>query len=407
MNEEEWRHVRDDVQLQDLWVFLNQQLGGNRYLLILNDFELVGLMNYEEWNDKWNQFKHILLRVGGPGSTVIMTGARFDFESEIFKLERISEKAWVELLLRHALMIQPDQDTKEAENYGRKLYGQVHTQPSLLDAKYVGSALKYIKVDQWEKYTFSVLVHNPHYQLMYVYCLPTRYAQYMLYWSLFDYDREILDSEDFMHMMTVEEGLGSHSSDKEERIGYIIECLRHVRLVNLKRCERLPPLGRLPNLDNVEISGMDLVEVVDDSFYGKHGRFFELLKITFSEMPKLEKWLSPTETQRYVLFPNLVKLTVIQCPKFKQLDVHLRHLRKLKLWMNNEMMFTSEFVGWHNLENAEYLEVIGCQELRCLPQSMHQELVQLERMNILSCHNLISLPLTDNIIKCIEDCPKL
>ncbi|WOL17949.1 hypothetical protein Cni_G26742 [Canna indica] len=317
MNEEEWRHVGDDVQLQDLWVFLNQQLGGNRYLLILNDFEFMGLMNDEEQKDKWDQLKHILLRVGGPGSTVIITGGhRFSYKSKVFKLERISEKAWVELLLRHALMIQPDQDTKEAENYGRKLYGKVHTQPSPLDAK----------------------------------------------------------------------------------------C---VRLVNLKRCERLPPLGLLPNLENVEISGMDLIEVVDDSFYGKHGEFYELRKITFSEMPKLEKWLSPTETQEDELFPNLNKLTVIQCPKFKQLDVHLWRLRELKLWMNNEMMFTSEFVGWHKLENADYLEVIGCQELRCLPQSMHQKLVNLRRMNILSCHNLISLPdwLPDSITKCIEDCP--
>ncbi|WOL17883.1 disease resistance protein RGA3 [Canna indica] len=629
MNEEEWRHVGDDVQLQDLWVFLNQQLGGNRYLLILNDIEFVRIVDSKKWNDKWNQLKHILLRVGGPGSTVILTSRRIPFESEIFKLELILEKAWVELLLRHALMIQPDQDTKElmslpsklAENYGRELYGDGVQSP--LDAKCVGSALKYIKVDQWEKYTFSDLNHNDqHYQLMHVYSLPTKLVQCTLYSSLFDCDWKILHSEDFMHMMTVEQGLGSHSSDKEERIRYSIsanikfirgrvktqycftmrigedstripkqcrhlcllsnsnddsnasttfpfpvaafswknklrsfillhstiqqlpktigklfhlrylnlshteihilpkslcnlrnlqilnvvhcenlerlprhihklaklsilklayctklqnlpkeitslvnlqeldlegclslvqlppglanmtrllqekknlkyltlrwqwlnldydfeevaspqqqlqqledlnpkrptleqleiisymgnelpswmlttytigrhllywshvrshlESLKQVRLVNLKRCERLPPLGRLPYLENVEISGMDLVEVVDDSFYGKHGRFRWLRKITFSEMPKLEKWLSPTETQEDKLFPDLDKLTVIQCPKFKQLDVHLRRLRKLKLWMNNEMMFTSEFVGWRNLESADYLEI--------------------------------------------------
>ncbi|CAL9053603.1 unnamed protein product, partial [Musa banksii] len=172
--------------------------------------------------------------------------------------------------------------------------------------------------------------------------------------------------------------------------------LREIKLVNLKKCERLPPLGQLPGLETVEISGMDSISAVDDAFYGDcDGDTFPRLETTliFSVMPLLERWLKAKGEGD--VFPVLGTLILIQCPKFKELHVPLIRrwsFLRLKLWLNNDKLLTSEFVGWQNLVHVTTeLEITGCEELRCLPQGI-KYLKHLSRLEIIRCNNLISLP---------------
>ncbi|XP_065032237.1 disease resistance protein RGA2-like [Musa acuminata AAA Group] len=188
--------------------------------------------------------------------------------------------------------------------------------------------------------------------------------------------------------------LPSWMACKEGNLWY----LREIKLVNLRKCERLPPLGQLYYLETVEISGMDSISAVDDAFYGDgngDGDTFPRLKtLIFSEMPMLERWLEAKGEGD--IFPKLKRLILIQCPKFKELHVRPSSRRltflRLELWLNNDKLLSSEFVGWQNLIHVRILKITGCEELmRCLPQGI-KHLKSLYRLEIIRCNNLISLP---------------
>ncbi|CAD5166488.1 unnamed protein product [Musa acuminata subsp. malaccensis] len=169
--------------------------------------------------------------------------------------------------------------------------------------------------------------------------------------------------------------------------GYLHK-LKEIKLINLKICKCLPSLGGLHNLKIIEINGMDLINTMDESFYGDNGTFPKLKKFTLSHMPALEKWLQVEREEN--LFPSLDELTLIQCPKFEALEVDLK-VTRLSIWLDNKMLRTSEFKGWHNLQSIEHLEIVGCQEMRCLPQDM-QRCDRLEKLRIIRCDNLDCLP---------------
>ncbi|KAG6538529.1 hypothetical protein ZIOFF_003653 [Zingiber officinale] len=80
----------------------------------------------------------------------------------------------------------------------------------------------------------------------------------------------------------------------------VLNKLTTIHLVNLRRCERLPELGLLRQLEEVVISGFDLVRVIDDDFYemGRRVPFYGLKRFTLSEMPMLEKWDLPIYFKR-------------------------------------------------------------------------------------------------------------
>ncbi|CAL9119887.1 unnamed protein product [Musa acuminata var. zebrina] len=188
--------------------------------------------------------------------------------------------------------------------------------------------------------------------------------------------------------------------------------LTEIRLVNLRRCERLPLLGELVNLKIVEISGMDLITVA--TFHTRYTRRIRRLdKLIFSEMPQLEKWEEPTEKgAESTLLKNwpelrfltevrerregnvewdIEELTLMQCPKLKTWELYPR-VRKLNIWLNNEMLWRCQSVGWQRLiSRIDELTIVGCQELMCLPPVLRSSR-EVRQLTIISCNKLISLP---------------
>ncbi|CAL9090993.1 unnamed protein product [Musa acuminata var. zebrina] len=229
-----------------------------------------------------------------------------------------------------------------------------------------------------------------------------------LCWEWWDMEVALVSDATLLHEQVLENLQPNLALEKLEIVSYMgkklsswMACkkehlwhLREIKLVNLRKCERLPPLGQLPGLETVEISGMDSISAVDDAFYGDcDGDTFPRLEtLIFSEMPMLERWLK-TKCEGDV-FPRLEKLILIQCPKFKELDVPLIRrwsFLRLELWLNNDKLLSSEFVGWQNLNDVRVLGITGCEELRCLPQGI-KHLKHLYRLEIIRCNNLISLP---------------
>ncbi|CAL9177944.1 unnamed protein product [Musa hybrid cultivar] len=186
--------------------------------------------------------------------------------------------------------------------------------------------------------------------------------------------------------------------------------LKEIRLVNLRRCERLPPLGQLLCIRIIEISCMDSITVVDETFYTRDtSTFISLDKLIFSQMPRLEKWAADTQNKYDV--GRITELTLIQCPKLRTWESNPK-VTKLNVWLNNGMLWHCQSVGWQRLISGIFeLTIVGCQELRHLPQVL-QSNGRVRQLTIIRCNKLISLPdwlveIRSLISLFISGCPEL
>ncbi|XP_064941334.1 disease resistance protein RGA2-like [Musa acuminata AAA Group] len=177
-------------------------------------------------------------------------------------------------------------------------------------------------------------------------------------------------------------------------VNFYLYNLTEIRLVNLRRCERLPLLGELVHLKIVEISGMDSITVATFHTYYSE-RIIRLDKLIFSEMPQLEKWEEPTDKWAGPREVNVEwdteELTLIQCPKLRTWESNLR-VRKLNIWLNNEMLWHCQSVGWLRLiSRIDELTIVGCHELMCLPQVLRSNRWVIQ-LTIIRCNKLVSIP---------------
>uniref|UniRef100_A0A0E0GTD9 Disease resistance R13L4/SHOC-2-like LRR domain-containing protein n=1 Tax=Oryza nivara TaxID=4536 RepID=A0A0E0GTD9_ORYNI len=213
-----------------------------------------------------------------------------------------------------------------------------------------------------------------------------------------------------------------------------LKSLLHIKLFNMKACQKLPPLGQLPLLKTAEINGMSAVSIIDDAFYGDNGTFPSLEKLILSHMHNLEIW---HHSERKDMFPRLCELTLIHCPKFEALCMELKHLQKLSLSMNNWLLYSRRgsfngvarsvrsislslcqeltvsdgCKGLLELRHIQELEVCSCPELTSLPNGMRY-LVSLHSLRVENCVRLESLPNWLQSFPCLtslrmSDCPVL
>ncbi|KAJ0034481.1 hypothetical protein Pint_25852 [Pistacia integerrima] len=210
--------------------------------------------------------------------------------------------------------------------------------------------------------------------------------------------------------------------------------LTHIKLINCKRCQHLPPLGQLPSLKVIYMCGMPAVKNIGSEFYGRGSRrlFPSLQELTFIDFPNLEFWWSMNVKEE---FPSLVKLTVNKCPRLKNMPwfsslqhLELRHCNEMilrsaanlstllnlvidvfngplvlleSLLENNPCLMYLTISSCPNLRSIssklggltalKSLTIRWCQELISLPQEI-QNLSSLETLEISECISLITLP---------------
>ncbi|RXH92999.1 hypothetical protein DVH24_013575 [Malus domestica] len=137
-----------------------------------------------------------------------------------------------------------------------------------------------------------------------------------------------------------------------------------MRLSECSTCLSLPPVGRLPALEELYIERMKFVVSIGVEFYGGNGAslsqpFQSLKKLKFKEMPEWEEWLPCPGRGQSLDFPRLEELSLENCPKLRgNLPDHLPSLRQL--WVSDcgvlhERATRTRWIPWSLIVNTESL----------------------------------------------------
>ncbi|PRQ20560.1 putative P-loop containing nucleoside triphosphate hydrolase, leucine-rich repeat domain, L [Rosa chinensis] len=151
---------------------------------------------------------------------------------------------------------------------------------------------------------------------------------------------------------------------------YWIKSLRNLRRVELygwKFCEFLPPLGKLPSLEILEIRRMEKVKKAGVEFLGIEGEeevsgilFPKLKRLAFESMENWEEWAFLSEI---TIMPRLSELQIERCPKLKALPEFLYKITALRtLAIMGCPILKGEYekgVGkeWHNISHIPNLTI--------------------------------------------------
>uniref|UniRef100_A0A0D9VCA1 R13L1/DRL21-like LRR repeat region domain-containing protein n=1 Tax=Leersia perrieri TaxID=77586 RepID=A0A0D9VCA1_9ORYZ len=239
--------------------------------------------------------------------------------------------------------------------------------------------------------------------------------------------------------------------------------LTTIKLVNLMECNRLPPLGCLPNLRTLFIANLPKLKSVGPEFYGDYGSCQKLRNIGFYRMENLEEWWttrSSKQDNELFLIPNLHALYADDCPKLKFLPYPPRSMiwhvensdhvlpehgfgslasfaisllvlfitratNSAETWRRAQHLSSIEnlrlesIAGLTTLPEAfqcftslQSLEIYECGELETLPEWLGDYFTSLEKIFIRTCPLLSFLPesiqrLTELESLWITDCPAL
>ncbi|KAL2326243.1 hypothetical protein Fmac_025301 [Flemingia macrophylla] len=161
--------------------------------------------------------------------------------------------------------------------------------------------------------------------------------------------------------------------------------------LNLKHCKyciRLPPLGILPFLKDLKITGLNGVVVIDADFYGSSTSSFVSLKSLY--LYDLKEWKDWECVGVTGSFPCLEYLKIKRCPKFiGHLPEQLYHLKYLKIHACEQL---AAFVP--NPTTLKELEIGGDDMFALSPES------SFESLYIYFCPN-ISIPM-DNCFNFLQ-----
>ncbi|XP_029127542.1 putative disease resistance protein RGA1 isoform X2 [Cajanus cajan] len=212
----------------------------------------------------------------------------------------------------------------------------------------------------------------------------------------------------------------------------VFKDLVDIILYNCMNCEELPPLGKLPYLKRLFLSGMKNVKHIDgESYNGVEEKAFPSLeKFTAKRLPNLERML---RHEGVVMLPRLSELFINGIPELKLPS--LPSVEKLRAeYIENEVSFMEGVVGnvpclksltiisfgklkalpdqLGRLGALEELAIEQCEELESFPEQVLQGLTSLRSLSISKCKKLKSLSEGVRHLAClevfkVEDCPKL
>ncbi|XP_043708091.1 putative disease resistance protein RGA3 isoform X2 [Telopea speciosissima] len=191
-----------------------------------------------------------------------------------------------------------------------------------------------------------------------------------------------------------------------------------LELVNCIRVKVVPPLGQLPSLKHLMMSGMDGIKHLGKEFYGDGSvkGFPQLETLEFRSMPKWEEWSGGDGSE---LFPHLHKLEISRCHKWRGFSFRFPALNALSV--RDSVGLTS--LQYHRIQSLNdgsesedmfpclhELQIYSCPNIREILPDMRY-CPSLKHLTLFHCHDLESLqsqglPPTLTYLK-IRNCNKL
>lgn len=97
-------------------------------------------------------------------------------------------------------------------------------------------------------------------------------------------------------------------------------CLLHlvcIEMVDLPKCEHLPPFCQLKNLQQLILKRMPILKKLGTEICGGSGAFKILEEFTMENLDILEEWVTKIPANGEFMFPSLHKLEICCCPKLR------------------------------------------------------------------------------------------
>jgi Leucine-rich repeat (LRR) protein len=218
----------------------------------------------------------------------------------------------------------------------------------------------------------------------------------------------------------------------------ILEGLVEVNLFDCINCERLPPLGKLPCLTTLYVSGMLHVKYIDDDLYegATKKAFPSLKKMKLMDLPNLERVL---KAERVEMLSQLSDLRINGVPKLAfpslpsvesfhatgntesdSIDGGASFLRRIAASLHNlKTLYIEQFSELkvlpdelNSLGFLQLLHITYCDKLESIPECVLQGLSSLQVLEFYKCSSLKSLPESTTNLTCLESleiiyCPNL
>ncbi|KAH9782482.1 putative disease resistance protein [Citrus sinensis] len=136
-----------------------------------------------------------------------------------------------------------------------------------------------------------------------------------------------------------------------------------LKLIGCKNCTSLPAVGQLVSLKELTIERMLVLRSIGSEFCGKNCSkpFQSLETLCFSGLPEWEFWDTGNQTGYIEIFPCLVELSILGCPKLSgKLPDHLPALETLVVRYCEELL-----VSFSSFPLLCKLEIYRCKGLVC------------------------------------------
>jgi hypothetical protein len=140
-------------------------------------------------------------------------------------------------------------------------------------------------------------------------------------------------------------------------------CLLHlicIEIVDLPRCEHLPPFGQLKNLQQLILKRMPILKKLGTEICGGSGAFKKLKEFTLENLDILEEWVTKVPANGEFMFPSLNKMEICQCPKLR-LTPCLPRAFEWRIQASDEVIASQYDAGSSSSLTLSKLHVASCQ----------------------------------------------